>query len=279
MRYTALLALLCLGAIFGADAQAQDCGQVLQQGIWESHDFSAGTVQSSSFANWACSSGSSRLSGSYLGDYGDFKLNKEDDSSSCSSSSGSWKIEQQQIEKTRAAAEALVQAWSACIGSLGSHASILYRDDLSNFTIQLSTRGVQNNHGRAVLKPLEPAKITCTEALGHDHEIDFNTSKTISCSRSATDPVTIDVEYPDGYGGQSLYVRGYKPQIVPPPRPTIVSVAVPINSSDQNSLPLRDNKWSVTFPAPIEQGIAFILDQNEFQIDPAQQPFALCMIM
>ena len=54
-----------------------------------------------------------------------------------------------------------------------------------------------------------------------------------------------------------------------------MSVEVPINSSDQNSFPLRDNKWSATFPAPIEQGIAFILDPNEFQIDPAQQPFAM----
>ena len=131
MRHSALMAFLCLGTIFPTSAWSDDCGQILQQGIWESRVASAGDVQSSSFANWACSSGSSKLSGSYLGDYGEFKLNKDDDSSSCSSSAGQWKIDQQKIEKTRVAAAALVQAWSTCMGSFGPHASVLYRDDMS----------------------------------------------------------------------------------------------------------------------------------------------------
>jgi hypothetical protein len=52
-------------------------------------------------------------------------------------------------------------------------------------------------------------------------------------------------------------------------------VEVPVNSSDAASFPLRDNKWRATFPTQLEQGIAFILDPNEFQIVPAQQPFAI----
>jgi len=65
-------------------------------------------------------------------------------------------------------------------------------------------RGPQSNAGRVVLKPLNPEAINrCSESL--ENEIKYNISKEISCSRTPTATVTIEVEYPDGYGGQTLY--------------------------------------------------------------------------
>ena len=144
----------------GAVRAEGQCAEVLQFGIWDTRDTSDYTFNSQQVANWACSASSRSGGGGFSYGLIGLNLSASSTSNSCSKGQNSYALSNDAREAIKTASRAIVDAWEGCIHSFGSHASVLYRDDLHQFTIILDTRGVLNNRGVAKINSL--SKFRCT---------------------------------------------------------------------------------------------------------------------
>jgi hypothetical protein len=200
-------------------SRAQDCGQILQYGIWESRDSSGSVVDRQQFANWACSASARSSSGSVnieIPDVGSFGGSKADSSSSsdCASNSGSYLLSKQFRDSSRSAAVALANAWQACMTAEGSHATVLYGDDLNTFTIFLRRNDPQSTEDTAKLVPVSTGQVNCTLTTAALRSgVGVQGSRSIVCKRkSAEHGVTIEVNFKKGGGKPSLVIPAVRQQ-------------------------------------------------------------------
>jgi hypothetical protein len=195
-------------------AFAQDrCAQVLQFGIWDTQDTSESTLNSQKVANWACSASSRSDGGGFS--YGGIGVNASSSSgaNSCSRNQSGYIASHEFNEAIKTASRAVVEKWEECINSFGSHASILYRDDLRQFSIILTTKTPSNSGEVARISSLYDFKCT-TPRKELAHGVFYSHGMSISCERpSVEQPISIDVNYSSGYPGQALYIPATQPKL------------------------------------------------------------------
>ena len=186
-------------------------------------------VETTKVANWACNASSRSGGGGFP--YGRVGVNvsSSGSSSSCSSAQNNYALSREAKEAIRTVSKELVNAWERYMSRIGSYASILFRDDAHYFTIILQTHGLQNNKGQAQI--ISQGTFSCGNKSKNELStgLTYTNGITISCTRSnIAQAIAIDVNYLDGYPGQSLYIPAVSPPpAVPPSEPKVISVQVP----------------------------------------------------
>jgi hypothetical protein len=154
-----LALLISFGLV--TEAEAQDvCSQILQYGIWDTQDTSDNTFETRKVANWACSASNRNAGGSFA--YGEAKLDftSSGANNSCSSTNEGYTLSREAKENIKKVSKDLVASWVQCMSRFGSYASVLFRDDPHQFTLQLQTHGPQGNTGHAKFGSNQ--QFTCT---------------------------------------------------------------------------------------------------------------------
>jgi hypothetical protein len=139
--------LLAVAVAFcAAPVEAQDCSPILKDGLWQSWDKPGDVFQREDFKHWACDNRSYRPGGAGPAQgEGQFDFN----ASNCATTEKALVVPDQEKEKLRAAAEAVVAAWKECSKSPGSHAIMLQGEYINSFFIQFAhNRSANNRAGR-----------------------------------------------------------------------------------------------------------------------------------
>ena len=214
---SAMITVLAVGILSSPVMGQDDCDSVLRFGIWDTLDTHESTSTTQQIANWACSASSRSGSGNYS--YGQPKIDLSGSSGSndCSSNQQGYALSHATALKIQAASPVIVNAWSTCMSRFGSYASIRYREDPAQFTIYLETNSGHTIHGQANITSLQD--FNCTIPRSTLRNFQYEHYQAISCTRpNATQATTIDVNYPDGWKAQSLYIPAFLPSAPKPQR-------------------------------------------------------------
>jgi hypothetical protein len=201
--------LVMLAVLSGAaPVAADDCSPILKDGLWQSWDRPGDFFQREDFKHWACDNWARRDDdpASTRGDgHFDYK------SSNCASTDKTLVVAEQDKEKLKAAANAVVAAWRECTRSPGSHAIVLQGEDINAFAIQFAHNRVDRRRPeapRAWLTFDPPENVECrrraTQQSIPQLARGIALGPPLTCQRrNMKRPVSITVEFNLG-GGQAF---------------------------------------------------------------------------
>jgi hypothetical protein len=159
--------------LISGNALAQDCGAILQHGVWELSVSSSSLERDDSFAYWLCSAEKNDKSSSLgieVPGYRklDFSNSGSHHNKLCRSSSDGSHITGSGLEFATKASSAVADAWSKCINGLGGHASVIYGRDPRRFGLMLQYAGKENNDSEVslVVIPTASGNASCTPVNG-----------------------------------------------------------------------------------------------------------------
>lgn len=217
MRFAYNLLLVGVVASTVLPAQAQQCSDVLQYGIWESYDRSDAAMETQQVANWLCSASSRNANGSFS--YGKAKLTggSAGTSNLCSSNNSSFVLTIEGREAIRKASSDVVSEWRRCMtDAVGTFASIIHRADPRFFTVMLVHRAPPpnpNDPPRRYVLPIATLKPTgafeCSQPLAdlQTKGVSVSSGTPITCTRSNIhESVAVDVHFNNNAAGQPLFL-------------------------------------------------------------------------
>ncbi|TIR19443.1 MAG: hypothetical protein E5X33_20155 [Mesorhizobium sp.] len=213
--------LIASGVLFAANpALADQCADVLSHGIWESHSTGKNVLNSSEFANWACSNSSS-ATGVSIG-YAGFDLGYTNDEAQagCSTNNGRYMLSDSFISSHKVAAREVVEAWSACMNAQGAHISFQYDGDPKHFSLLIKFYTPATNVTKVRLtSPQSSAFDHCSLTAAEIRKgLKVTAEKYLSCERpDPTQGIQVDADF-GANGGAHIALPGIVISTPPPDR-------------------------------------------------------------